>query len=38
VIVLAVVITVVTGIDYIARAVTLRRTSKRALWKRKRQS
>jgi CDP-diacylglycerol---glycerol-3-phosphate 3-phosphatidyltransferase len=30
----AVVVTVVTGIDYVARAVTLRRTSERAAWKR----
>jgi CDP-diacylglycerol--glycerol-3-phosphate 3-phosphatidyltransferase len=30
----AVVITVLTGADYVARAVTLRRTSERAAWKR----
>jgi CDP-diacylglycerol--glycerol-3-phosphate 3-phosphatidyltransferase len=32
----AVVVTVVTGLDYVARAVTLRRTSERAAMKRAR--
>jgi CDP-diacylglycerol--glycerol-3-phosphate 3-phosphatidyltransferase len=32
----AVIITVATGIDYVTRAVTLRRTSERAAWKRSR--
>jgi CDP-diacylglycerol--glycerol-3-phosphate 3-phosphatidyltransferase len=32
----AVAVTVVTGADYVARAVTLRRTSERAAWKRAR--
>lgn len=31
---LAVAVTVVTGVDYVVRAVTLRRTSERAAWKR----
>jgi CDP-diacylglycerol--glycerol-3-phosphate 3-phosphatidyltransferase len=35
---LALVLTVATGIDYISRAVRLRRTSARATWKRLRQS
>jgi CDP-diacylglycerol--glycerol-3-phosphate 3-phosphatidyltransferase len=35
---MALVLTVVTGIDYISRAVRLRRTSARAAWKRLRQS
>jgi CDP-diacylglycerol--glycerol-3-phosphate 3-phosphatidyltransferase len=36
VMVAAVVITVATGVDYVARALTLRRTSERAAWKRSR--
>jgi CDP-diacylglycerol--glycerol-3-phosphate 3-phosphatidyltransferase len=36
VMVAAVVITVATGIDYVARALTLRQTSERAAWKRSR--
>jgi CDP-diacylglycerol--glycerol-3-phosphate 3-phosphatidyltransferase len=35
---LAVVVTVVTGVDYVARAVTLRRTSERAAMKRARKA
>jgi CDP-diacylglycerol--glycerol-3-phosphate 3-phosphatidyltransferase len=34
----AVIVTVITGADYVARAVTLRRTSERAAWKRLRRS
>jgi CDP-diacylglycerol---glycerol-3-phosphate 3-phosphatidyltransferase len=34
----ALVVTVATGIDYVARAVTLRRTSERARWKRTRRA
>lgn len=34
----AVVITVATGVDYVARALTLRRTSERAAWKRSRRN
>jgi CDP-diacylglycerol--glycerol-3-phosphate 3-phosphatidyltransferase len=34
--VVAVVVTVVTGVEYVARAVTLRRTSERTAWKRRR--
>jgi CDP-diacylglycerol--glycerol-3-phosphate 3-phosphatidyltransferase len=33
---IAVAVTVITGVDYLARAVTLRRTSERAAWKRAR--
>jgi CDP-diacylglycerol--glycerol-3-phosphate 3-phosphatidyltransferase len=35
---LAVLVTVVTGVDYVVRAVTLRRTSERADMKRRRKA